>query len=59
MNMRCKRQFNPIFTKPASRGMMLTKNKEATSWLSNPEPSNLNKNVAIGNSTSTVGKRRG
>jgi hypothetical protein len=27
-----KRQFNPIFTKPATRGMMLAKNKEATSW---------------------------
>jgi hypothetical protein len=27
-----KRQFNPIFPRPASRGMMSAKNKEATSW---------------------------
>ena len=28
---RCKRQFNCIFTRLANRGMMLPKNKEATS----------------------------
>jgi hypothetical protein len=33
--------------------MMLPKTKEATSWTNYPEPSTLNKNVAIGNSTST------
>ena len=53
-----KRQFNPIFLKPGSRVMMSTKNKEATSWLSNPEPSSLSKNAPTGNSTSTAGRRR-
>ena len=53
-----KRQFNPIFPGFASCGMMSSKTKEATSWSRYPEPSNWNKNVPTGSSTSTAGKRR-
>jgi integration host factor subunit beta len=53
-----KRQFNPILTGLADRGMMSSKNREATSWARYPEPKSSNKNAATGNSTSTGGKRR-
>jgi hypothetical protein len=53
----CRRQFNPIFTRPASCGMMLPKPRELTSWSNYPESSSLNKNVATGSSTSIAGKR--
>jgi hypothetical protein len=43
-----KRQFNPIFTNAESRGMMLPKTKEATSWTNYQEPSSLNKSAATG-----------
>ncbi len=51
-----KRQFNPIFSKIESGGMMSAKNKEATSW-TRIDLNNLNKNVLTGNNTSTTGSK--